>query len=73
MNKESDVSWKFMIAAKKKKRGVSVYLILVFCALLPIILGYPLVYNIILSFKNVNVKRLLLGVPRHVCRNAELH
>ena len=47
---------KSTIAAKRRREGY-LFILPGFLYML-IILGYPLVYNIILSFKNVNVKTM---------------
>lgn len=59
MNKERTWACEIYDCCKKKKRGISV--ILPGFLYMLIILGYPLVYNIILSFKNVNVKTFASG------------
>ena len=50
---------KSTIAAKRRREG-NLFILPGFLYML-IILGYPLVYNIILSFKNVNVKTFASG------------
>ena len=50
---------KSTIAAKRRREGY-LFILPGFLYML-IILGYPLVYNIILSFKNVNVKTFASG------------
>lgn len=50
---------KSTIAAKKNREGY-VFIVPAFIYLLAIV-GYPLVYNLVLSFKNVNVKNLNNG------------
>lgn len=50
------------IAAKRKKEGYS--FIFPGVAYILIILGYPLVYNVILSFKNTNVKNFAKGTSQ---------
>ena len=50
---------KLSMAAKKKREGYT--FILPGFVYMFVILGYPLIYNIILSFKNVNVKTFASG------------
>ncbi|MEF2953512.1 MAG: sugar ABC transporter permease [Blautia sp.] len=50
---------KLSMAAKKKREGYT-FILPGFIYML-VILGYPLIYNIILSFKNVNVKTFASG------------
>ena len=50
---------KSTIAAKRRREGYT--FILPGFLYMVVILGYPLVYNIILSFKNVNVKNFASG------------
>lgn len=55
---------KLSIAAKKRREGYA-FVLPGFLYML-IVLGYPLVYNVILSFKNVNVKTFKSGTAEFV-------
>ena len=59
VKKERGVDMKATIAAKRRREGYT--FILPGFLYMVVILGYPLVYNIILSFKNVNVKNFASG------------
>ena len=50
---------KLSMAAKKRREGYS--FILPGFAYMMIVLGYPLVYNVILAFRDVNVKTFKAG------------
>lgn len=45
---------------KRKRREAYAFILPAFCYMV-LVLGYPLIYNVILSFKNVNVKNLTKG------------
>ena len=55
---------KLSMAGKKRVEGYT-FILPGFIYML-VILGYPLVYNVILSFKNVNVKTFAAGTSKFV-------
>lgn len=58
---------KLSMAAKKRREGYS--FILPGFAYMMIVLGYPLVYNVILAFRDVNVKTFKAGTDVFVGLN----
>ncbi len=51
---------KHLSIEKRKRREAYAFILPAFCYMI-LVLGYPLIYNVLLSFKNVNVKNLTKG------------
>jgi len=56
------------LTIEKKRRREAYYFILPAFFYMLLVLGYPLIYNVVLSFKDVNVKKRF-----GLCRVSKLH